>query len=175
MKHSHGVFDVQIRFRIFAEEWFGLAGRTDKLRNNLCQEQKSRGSKCLSSNCWSWTLYGRKKWKQCQPFFGFGQSSGAMWKSRWPSWAPVPNKPTVSVDVKQHSANWTSVLGADIEHATGPFSDPSLLASRRGMKTVASDVENRKLSLPCRRHRLRALQKGNDTLRSPFYVSLTHR
>ena len=22
--------------------------------------------------------------------------------SRWPSWAPVPNKPTVSVDVKQH-------------------------------------------------------------------------
>ena len=23
--------------------------------------------------------------------------------SRWPSWAPVPNKPTVSVDVKQHS------------------------------------------------------------------------
>ena len=31
------------------------------------------------------------------------QSSGAVCKSRWPSWAPVPNKPTVSVDVKQHS------------------------------------------------------------------------
>ena len=30
------------------------------------------------------------------------QTSGAVWKSRWPSWAPVPNKPTVSVDVKQH-------------------------------------------------------------------------
>ena len=30
------------------------------------------------------------------------QSSGAVWKSRWASWAPVPNKPTVSVDVKQH-------------------------------------------------------------------------
>ena len=30
------------------------------------------------------------------------QSSGAVWESRWPSWAPVPNKPTVSVDVKQH-------------------------------------------------------------------------
>ena len=28
-----------------------------------------------------------------------------MGKSRWPSWAPVPKKPTVSVDVKQHSAN----------------------------------------------------------------------
>ena len=25
-----------------------------------------------------------------------------MRKSRWPSWAPVPNKPTVSVDVKLH-------------------------------------------------------------------------
>ena len=23
----------------------------------------------------------------------------------WTSWAPVPNKPTVSVDVKQHSAS----------------------------------------------------------------------
>ena len=33
------------------------------------------------------------------------QSSGAVWKSRWPSWAPIPNKPTVSVDVKQHSAD----------------------------------------------------------------------
>ena len=30
------------------------------------------------------------------------QSSGAVWKSRWTSWAPVPNEPTVSVDVKQH-------------------------------------------------------------------------
>ena len=37
--------------------------------------------------------------------FGLGrnkQSSGAVWKSRWTSWAPVPNKPLVSVDVKQH-------------------------------------------------------------------------
>ena len=33
------------------------------------------------------------------------QSSGAVWKSRWPSWVPVPNKPTVSVDVKRHSTN----------------------------------------------------------------------
>ena len=30
------------------------------------------------------------------------QSSGGVWKSRCPSWAPVPNTPTVSVDVKQH-------------------------------------------------------------------------
>ena len=32
------------------------------------------------------------------------QSSGAVWKKRWPSWAPISNKPTVSVAVKQH---WT--------------------------------------------------------------------
>ena len=30
------------------------------------------------------------------------QNSGAVWKSRWTSWAPAPNKPTVSVDVKRH-------------------------------------------------------------------------
>ena len=30
------------------------------------------------------------------------EAVGAVWKSRWTSWAPVPNKPTVSVDVKQH-------------------------------------------------------------------------
>ena len=30
------------------------------------------------------------------------QNSGAVWKLRWPSWAPGRNKPTVSVDVKQY-------------------------------------------------------------------------
>ena len=39
-------------------------------------------------------------WRHCVQ--GTGQSSGAVWKSRWTSWATVPNKPTVSVDVKQH-------------------------------------------------------------------------
>ena len=29
--------------------------------------------------------------------------------SRWPSWAPVPNKPTVSVDVKQQLTNHDSM------------------------------------------------------------------
>ena len=29
-------------------------------------------------------------------FYWTNQSSGAVWKSRWTSWAPVPNKPTVS-------------------------------------------------------------------------------
>ena len=34
--------------------------------------------------------------------YNHSQCSGAVWKSRWTSWAPVPNKPMVSVDVKQH-------------------------------------------------------------------------
>ena len=29
------------------------------------------------------------------------QSSGSVWKSRWLSWAPIPNKPTVFVDVTE--------------------------------------------------------------------------
>ena len=43
---------------------------------------------------------------------GTDQSSGAVIKSRWTSWAPVPNKPTVSVDVKQH-INQLQPTGAD--------------------------------------------------------------
>ena len=31
-----------------------------------------------------------------------------VWKSRWTSWAPAPNIPTVSVDVKQHFIICTS-------------------------------------------------------------------
>ena len=37
-------------------------------------------------------------------------SSEAVWKSRWTSWAPVPNKPTVSVDVKQHFNQCTEIV-----------------------------------------------------------------
>ena len=33
-------------------------------------------------------------------------------KSRWPSWAPVLNKPRVSVDVKQHSISKVSDCSA---------------------------------------------------------------
>ena len=38
------------------------------------------------------------------------QSSGGVWKSRWTSWAPVPNKPTVSVEVKQHFSFIRTIL-----------------------------------------------------------------
>ena len=37
------------------------------------------------------------------------QSSGAVWKWRWTSWAPVPNKLSVSVDEKQQ---WTQFFAA---------------------------------------------------------------
>ena len=60
---------------------------------------------------------------------GGGQSSGAVWKSRWTSWAPVPNKPTVSVDVNQPSTVWVLLAstgrGAWDEHYTGTWSPPS--------------------------------------------------
>ena len=40
------------------------------------------------------------------PLRGWGsQRPGAAWKSRWPSWAPIPNKPTVSVHVKKYTTN----------------------------------------------------------------------
>ena len=42
--------------------------------------------------------------------------------SRWPSWAPVPNRPTVYVDVKQHFNNY-------INRVIGSF---KLLRSLRG-------------------------------------------
>ena len=50
------------------------------------------------------SLYQKETYTVPIPLQKGCQSSGAVWKSRWPSWAPVPNKPTVYVDVKQH---WT--------------------------------------------------------------------
>ena len=52
------------------------------------------------------------------------QSSGAVWKSRWTSWAPVPNKPTVSVGVKQHF-NQQCEAGRGC-HRLEPQSSPTL-------------------------------------------------
>ena len=43
------------------------------------------------------------------------QSSGDVWKLRWTSWAPVPNKPSVSVDVKQHSTKRCILMGEGVE------------------------------------------------------------
>ena len=40
------------------------------------------------------------------------QSPGAVRESRWPTVAPVPNKPTVSVDVKQHFSNSLQTEGS---------------------------------------------------------------
>ena len=48
------------------------------------------------------------------------QSSADVWKSRWPSWAPVPNKPRVSLDVKQHSTNSTKFYARRAVRASRP-------------------------------------------------------
>ena len=37
------------------------------------------------------------------------RNSGAVWTSRWPSWGPVPSKPTVSV-----------MATVDVKHELGP-------------------------------------------------------
>ena len=65
-------------------------------------------------------------------------------KSRWASWAPVRNKPTVSVDVMQHSTNFRvekllieeiQLMEADLKRNSVPL-DP-----RRKGKSVTSNTE----------------------------------
>ena len=62
------------------------------------------------------------------------QSSGAVWKSRWTSWAPVPNKPTVSVDVKQHfiiiRISYTHTLTTAVGNIESIVKRPTTLANR---------------------------------------------
>ena len=43
------------------------------------------------------------------------QIAGALWKSRWTSWAPDPNSPYVSVDVKQHSKKLRICLKIEVD------------------------------------------------------------
>ena len=57
------------------------------------------------------------------------QSSGVVWESRWPSWAPVPNKPTVSVDVKQHSTNLKIHIVQELCESRGGRPGLSILTS----------------------------------------------
>ena len=77
-------------------------------------------------------------------------SSRAVWKSRWPSWAPVPNKPTVSVDVKQHFNNCPVF--------------PSLISL-----TVSVDVKHHVYLLTCfRAQELCERRGGRSGLSSPI-------
>ena len=64
-----------------------------------CRTEGQLGVKRQGGDTDRVTLWGEKSIKT------EGQSSEAALKSRWPSWAPVPNKPTVSVHVKQQSTN----------------------------------------------------------------------
>ena len=59
------------------------------------------------------------------------QSSADVWKSRWPSWAPVPNKPTVSLDVKQHSTNSTKFYVRRAVRASRPGHVRIICSGRR--------------------------------------------
>ena len=51
-----------------------------------------------------------------------------MWKSRWPSWAPVPNKPTVSVDWRK----------ATLSQSTGQINVFPRTAIQSGTGTTSS-------------------------------------
>ena len=59
-------------------------------------------------------------------------------KVRWPSWAPVLNKPTVSVDVKQHSTNIESQTVQSPEDEEDVLGSLSLI-----VLTVSVDVKQR--------------------------------
>ena len=52
---------------------------------------------------------------------------------RWPSWAPVPNKPTVSVDVKQHSAKLRETRGGRRGLPVPNSNSPYDLCGRKAM------------------------------------------
>ena len=60
-----------------------------------CQSQRREFSEARKEDM--------RVWSHCQIQCLHNRSLGAVWKSRWSSWAPVPNKPMVSVDIKQHS------------------------------------------------------------------------
>ena len=64
--------------------------------------------------CWAGGCNWRGWWRQ-------GQSSGAVWKSRWPSWGPIPNNPTVSVDIKQHFNNFNTGASWSLQHRAQCF------------------------------------------------------
>ena len=55
----------------------------------------------MKKSRWTPTHKLNEKWLNSLTSVSPVQSSGAVWKSRWTSRAPVPNKPAVSVDVKQ--------------------------------------------------------------------------
>ena len=75
-------------------------GESQSQKTRTKTQQNSTNSSCCDSDNitvpWAWLVY-ISTWVLST--LQIRASSGAVWKSRWPSWAPVPNKPTVSVDV----------------------------------------------------------------------------
>ena len=74
------------------------------LEQSLRRETVSSSDKSRVLGCWSLSIVHPTKPGSNTKSRMSNQSSGAVWKSRWPSWAPVPNKPKVSVDVTQNTS-----------------------------------------------------------------------
>ena len=70
------------------------------------------------------------------------QSSGAVLKSRWPSWAPIPNKPTVSVNVKQHFNHQVGLTYLELS------AEPSVELPMSGACCQLPVVEGKRVTTP---------------------------
>ena len=81
-------------------------------RNNVVIQVQQQRPK-LPTVTLTWRHACKYKVHKLHYRYMYAQSSGAVWKSRWPSWAPVPNKPTVSVDVKQHPNKQNMYVSSD--------------------------------------------------------------
>ena len=75
------------------------------------------------------------------------QSPGAVWKSRWTSWAPVPKKPAVSVDLKQHSTNFNAALRPHRPHGLLGTGSPGCLPRLSLTQLVSSDIRGFNVAL----------------------------
>ena len=101
-------FQGWITSHAFTSSW--LSG-TDlgKCSHQQDRKQGNKNTECLQFDCFTLNLVSDLEayvFFTKDDFFGSTESKlvfyRAVWKSRWTSWAPVPNKPTVSVDIKQH-------------------------------------------------------------------------
>ena len=72
------------------------------------------------------------------------QSSGAVCKSRWPSWAPAPNKPTVSVDVIKATHNQPMYSREHGGTRAGQGGKTKVLDKEERLKTEVDREEKRK-------------------------------
>ena len=134
---------------------------------------------------WEWSLVSQVKHLNIDRWYIIWvQSSGAVWKSRWPPWAPVPNMPTVSVDVKQHFIHLSWMLHTyyylcikkkikKLLSYSWQFSETyGVTSCGSGWRT---DVVNQYLEFEATRHSVRSRHSRHDVgVAVAYHSSLTH-